>query len=147
MMGDGQGLPRRVEPLIYLNPEVVDVKDMEGDEASWKNRPGAGQKQQHTYVQLFTVGTEPGSVTLPTDFSEEVRLALMEPNAVAVDATGLAKLGVKLGDAATLNGKTVYVRAILHNYPNIMETTVYVSRQTLALLGTSACWRTRSTCR
>lgn len=135
LMGDGQGLPARVEPLIYLNPDVVDVKDMEGDGALWKSRPVPGQKQKHEFVQLFTVGTEKGSVTLPTDFTEAQRLALMEPYAVAIDQTSLDRLGVKLGDAASLNGKTVYLRAVLHNYPNMAQATVYVSRQTLRLLG------------
>ena len=135
LMGDGQGLPARIEPLIYLHPEVVDVKDMEGDGALWKSRPPAGEKQKHEFVQLFTVGTEPNAVTLPTDFTEAQRLALMEPYSVAIDQTSLERLGVKLGDAASLNGKTVYVRTILHNYPNMTQATVYVSRQTMRLLG------------
>ncbi|HEY2660592.1 MAG TPA: ABC transporter permease [Caulobacteraceae bacterium] len=135
MMGDGQGLARRIEPLIYLNPEVVDVKDMDGNGASWKNRPKPGEKQQHTFVQLFTVATEPGSVALPTDYTEAQRLALMEPYSAAIDETMLGRLGVKLGDAASLNGKTVHVRVILKNYPNLDQPTVIVSRSTLRLLG------------
>ncbi|MDR3509311.1 MAG: ABC transporter permease [Caulobacteraceae bacterium] len=138
LMGDGQGLPRRVEPLVYLNPQVVEVKDMEGDGALWKNLPPPGQKQVHEWVQLFTVGTEPGTVSLPVDYPEATRLALMEPYAVAIDETSLKHLGVKVGDPATLNGRSVRVRAVLHNYPNITQPTVIVSRQTLTLLGMGA---------
>ena len=138
MMGDGQGLPRRVQPLIYLNPQVVDVKDMDGDGALWKNLPKPGEKQMHTFVQLFSIGTQPGSVALPTDYSEVQRLALMEPYSVAIDDSTLGQLGVKLGDSATLNGKTVYVRAVVHNYPNMTQATVFVSRETMDLLGLGA---------
>ncbi|MDR3512193.1 MAG: ABC transporter permease [Caulobacteraceae bacterium] len=135
LMGDGQGLPARVEPLIYLNPQVADVRPMDGDGALWRNHPAPGQKLAHTFVQLFTVGTEPGAVDLPTDYTEATRVALMEPYAVAVDATALGQLGVKLGDQATLNGKTVTVRAVLRNYPNVAQATVFVSRDTMRLLG------------
>jgi putative ABC transport system permease protein len=135
LMGDGQGLPSRVEPMVYLNPAVVDVKPMDGDGALWRNHPSPGQKMAHTFVQLFTVGTEPDAVDLPTDYTEATRVALMEPYAVAVDRTALGQLGVKLGDQATLNGKTVTVRAVLRNYPNVAQATVFVSRDTMRLLG------------
>ncbi len=135
LLSDGQGLPRRIEPLIYLDPHVVEVKDMEGNWGFWKNLPPPGQKQVQQGLQLFTVSTEPGSVALPTDYPEATRLALMEPYAVAIDETDLKRLGVKLGDPATINNKTVWVRAILHNYPNMSQPTVIVSRETLDTLG------------
>ena len=135
LMGDGQGLPARVLPLVYLNPQVADVKPMDGDGALWRNHPALGQKLEHTFVQLFTVGTDSGAVDLPTDYSEATRVALMEPYAVAIDQTALAQLGVKLGDEATLNGKTVHVRAVLHNYPNVAQPTVFISHDTMRLLG------------
>jgi putative ABC transport system permease protein len=81
------------------------------------------------------VDTRPDAVTLPVDYSEEVRLALMEPYAVAIDRTALARLGVKVGDHAALNGKTVKVRAVLDGYPDINNASVTMSRDTLRLLG------------
>jgi putative ABC transport system permease protein len=74
-------------------------------------------------------------VTLPTDFSESVRLALLQPYAVAIDASQLKRLGVQLGDSASLNGRTVYVRAILTGYPDVNNASITVSRDTLRLLG------------
>jgi putative ABC transport system permease protein len=41
---------------------------------------------------------------------------------------------VKLGDTAALNGKEVHVKAILQNYPNMMNPTVIMSRASLRLL-------------
>jgi putative ABC transport system permease protein len=80
----------------------------------------------------------PGSVTLPTDFPETVRLALLEPYAVVIDKTAVGRLGAKVGDSIQLNGKTVHLRALLDNYPNVDQPTVYMSRDTLRLLGMGA---------
>jgi putative ABC transport system permease protein len=129
------GLPRRIEPQIYLNPDVVEVASFNGDGARWNNRPGEGKKAITTYVQVNMVDTREGAVTLPTDYPESVRLALQEPYAVALDRTALARLGVKLGDSAALNNKTVKVRAILDNYPDINQPSVVMSRDTMRLLG------------
>ena len=129
------GLPARIEPQIYLNPEVVEVGSLDGDGARWVNTPEPGKKAVTTYVNTFDVDTRPGAVTLPTDFPEAIRQALIEPYAVIIDKTTQARLGTHLGAAATLNGKTVHVRGLLENYPNMDQATVYMSRDTMRLLG------------
>jgi len=43
--------------------------------------------------------------------------------------------GVKLGDQASYNGKTVRVAAVTQGYPNMMQATVVMSRDTLRMLG------------
>jgi putative ABC transport system permease protein len=127
-------LPARVQPLIYLNPEVVDVESLNGDGTTWVNVPGPGEKQVRTFVQIWSIDTEPGALTLPVDYPDDVRLALSEPGAAVVDASDLARLGVKVGDTASLNGHTVHIRAALHNYQNVNQPTVVVSRQTMRML-------------
>lgn len=129
------GLPRRIQPQIYMNPDVVEVASFEGNGARWTNTPKPGDKQISNFVQINMVDTRPGAVTLPVDYTEEVRVALQEPYAVAIDRTALAGLGVKLGDLAALNGKSVKVRALLDGYPNINQPAVVVSRDTMRLLG------------
>jgi putative ABC transport system permease protein len=134
------GLPRRVMPLIYMNPDVIQVADLDGDGAMWGNIAQDGSslkpdKQKREWVQIMSVDTQPGAVTLPTDYPESVREALSEPYAIALDQSALARLGVKLGDKATLNGKTVRLRAILTGYPNMMQPEIVMSRDTLRLLG------------
>jgi putative ABC transport system permease protein len=131
-------LPERVEPLLYLNPQVVEVESLDGDGARWINTPAPGKKAVITYVNTFDVDPRPGAVTLPTDFPESIRLALMEPYAVVIDKTAQARLGAKVGAPATLNGKTVQVRGLLENYPNVDQPTVYMSRDTMHLLGMGA---------
>jgi len=128
------GLPRRIGPLVYMDPEVIQVADMADNDAPFANQPKDGAARKRQWVNIQAVDTEPGALTLPTDFSEATREALAEPYAVALDRTGLARLGVKLGDTASLNNRTVHVRAILDGYPNINQPTVIVSRQTFRLL-------------
>jgi putative ABC transport system permease protein len=99
------------------------------------NIPEPGKKQVRDFVQVLMVDTRPNAVTLPVDYSEQTRLALMEPFAVAVDRSALARLGVKLGDKATLGGRTVRVRAILDGYPSINNAQVVLSRDSLRMLG------------
>ncbi len=128
-------LPRRIGPQLYLHPQVAEVASFDGGGGRWSNSPGEGQKQVTTFVQVNMVDTETGALTLPVDYPEEVRIALLEPNAVAVDRSALGRLGVKLGDSASLNGKTVRVRGILDGYPDINQASVVVSRDTLRRLG------------
>jgi len=128
-------LPARILPQIYLNPDVVAVASSESNDGKWLNTPLKGKKQVNTYVNLWAVDTTPGSVTLPTDYGDDLRRALQEPGAVAVDATTLDTLGVKRGDSASLNGHTVYVRAVLHNYGSADQPNVVGSRDTLYQVG------------
>lgn len=133
--GPGSGVPRRIEPMIYQNPQVVDVEALHGDGAMWISTPKHGEKRKTEFVQIWTVDPRKGSVSLPTDYSEQTRLALMEPYAVAIDRTSLARLGVKLNDAATLHGHTVHVRAILDGYPSINQPMVVMSNDSLRMMG------------
>jgi putative ABC transport system permease protein len=131
----GGSLPARLQPLMYLNPEVVEVGTMEIDGARWTSIPEPGKKQVTTFVNVNAVDTRAGAVTLPTDYPEHVRVALLQPYALVVDRSQLARLGVKLGDKATLNGRTVHVAALLDGYPDINNASVTVSRDTIRMLG------------
>ncbi len=131
----GGSLPGRLLPQMYMNPEVVEVASWDADGGRWVNRPTDGKKAVTTFINVNMVDTRPGSVNLPTDFPEATRVALLEPYSVAIDETQLKRLGVKLGDEASLNGKTVRVRAILKGYPDVNNASVTLSRDTLRLMG------------
>jgi putative ABC transport system permease protein len=135
LMNGGSGVPRRLMPQVHMHPEVIQVRDLDGDGALYQNFPKKGEKQKREFVNITAIDPYPGAVTLPTDYTEEWREALTEPYAIAVDETALARLGVKLGDKAKLSGKTVRVRAVIHGYPNMMNPAVVTSRDTLRLLG------------
>jgi putative ABC transport system permease protein len=137
LMNENAGLPRRIMPLIFLHPEVVQVADMAGSGAMFRNFPPPGQKVKQEYVQLLAVDLEPGAVTWPTDFGPNLREALSEPFSFAVDETALRQLGIKLGDRAILNGHVVKLGALLHNYANVNRPMLMLSRDTLRLVGQS----------
>ena len=138
MMNGNSGLPRRIKPLLYMHPEVRQVADLDGNGASFRSAAAAAakaKKVEQKYVQIMAVDLQPGAVTWPTDYSEEIRSALSEPYSVAIDQTTLPQLGVKLGDRAIMNGHMVRVGAVLHNYANVSQPMVIMSRDTLRMIG------------
>ncbi len=146
LMGGPSGVPRRFIPLAYNHPEVVEVQPLDGAGGTFQSvknvdptmsqadraKQGAPRQQ---FVQTSIIDTTPGSVTIPTDYSQELVDALRQPYTVAIDETALKPLGVKLGDKALYNGQTVTVVGILRGYPNMMQSTIVMSRDTLRMLG------------
>ena len=139
LMNENAGLPRRVMPLVYMHPDVLQVKDLAGSGAAFRTYPGAKTKKtKQQWVQIMAVDLEPGAVTWPTDYSEDIRAGLSEPYSVAIDETTLPTLGVKLGDRALLNGHVIRVGAVLHNYANVNQPMLIVSRDTLRMIRSQA---------
>ncbi|MEC8456475.1 MAG: ABC transporter permease, partial [Pseudomonadota bacterium] len=142
--GGPSGVPRRIMPVVYQHPEVLAVADLDGSGGRWQNivkdkepgaEPAAPGAKKMEFVNVTTIDAMPGAVTVPVDYSDDLVEALRQPYAVAVDQTALGRLGVKLGDQATYNGKTVRVAAVTQGYPNMMQATVVMSRDTLRMLG------------
>lgn len=140
------GVPRRFIPLAYNHPAVVEVQPLDGAGGSFQSvknvdptmsqadRAKQGAPRQK-FVQSSIIDTTPGSVTIPTDYSQELVDALRQPYTVAIDETALTTLGVKLGDKALYNGQTVTVVGVTRGYPNMMQPGVVMSRDTLRMLG------------
>lgn len=146
LIGGPSGVPRRFIPQVYNNPQVVEVQPLDGAGGTFQSiknvdptmsqadraRQGAPRQQ---FVQSMVIDTTPNAVTIPTDYSQELVDALRQPYTVAIDETAVSKLGVKLGDRALYNGQTVTVVGITRGYPNMMQATVIMSRDTLRMLG------------
>ncbi len=149
-----QGLPRRFIPLVYTHPDVTQVAPLDFSGGRFQNilspeqqakaeaaakksgKPGAGGgARKSEFVNLTVIDAIPGYVTVPTDYTQSMIEALRRPYAVAVDETALKRLGVKKGDKALYNGKTVYIAVVTHGYPNIIQPMLVVSRDTLRMLG------------
>lgn len=128
------GLPRRILPQMYLHPEVVEAASFDGGGGLWMNQPGGEAKRVTQFVAVRMVDPRRGAVALPVDYPESVRLALLEPYAVAIDETAQRRLGVKVGDNASINGKTVRVRALLKGYADVNQATVVMSRDSMRML-------------
>jgi putative ABC transport system permease protein len=130
--GGGPGpLPKRVVPLIYRHPDVVEVQDLPDDFGRFI---GPGQPSP-SFTNIMIIDTSPNGVTLPEDFTEDMRRAIEEPFAVGVDVSAQRQLGVKLGDQAVLNGRTVRVALIMQGYANSQMPSIVMSRQTQRLMG------------
>jgi len=146
LMGGPSGVPRRFIPLAYRNPQVVEVQPLDGAGGTFQSvknvdptmsqadRAKMGAPRME-FVQASIIDTTPGAVTIPTDYSQELVDALRQPYTVAIDETAVSKLGVKLGDRALYNGQTVTVVGITRGYPNMMQATVIMSRDTLRMVG------------
>lgn len=144
--GGPSGLPRRLMPLVIGHPEVVEVAPTDGSGGRFQNivpteetlgaDPAEAQKNRKMeFVMVRVIDAIPGYVTVPTDYSNELVETLRQPYSIAVDETALGRLGVKLGDKAIYNGKTVTVAAVTTGYPNMMQATIVMSRDTLRMLG------------
>jgi putative ABC transport system permease protein len=143
--GGPSGLPRRFMPLVLSHPEVVQVAPLDGSGGRFQNiipteetlnpPPGGPTTRKMEFVNVTVIDAIPGYVTVPTDYSTELVETLRQPYAVAVDETALGRLGVKLGDKAVYNGKTITIAAVTTGYPNMMQATLVMSRDTLRMLG------------
>ena len=133
--GGPSGVPRRIMPVVQSHPDVVSVADLDGSGGRWQNVVEGDAPRKTEFVQVSIIDAVPGAVTVPTDYSSELVEALRQPYGVAIDETALGRLGVKLGDKAIYNGKTVRVVAVTRGYPNMMQAGVVMSRDTLRMLG------------
>jgi putative ABC transport system permease protein len=146
IMSGPSGVPRRFIPLVYNHEEVLEIQPLDGAGGSFQSvkdidptmsqadRARAGAPKMN-YVQTRIIDTTPDAVTIPIDYSQELVDALRQPYTVAVDETDLPKLGIKLGDKALYNGQTVTLVGVVRGYPNMMQPTVVMSRDTLRMVG------------
>jgi putative ABC transport system permease protein len=146
IMNGPSGVPRRFIPLVYNNPDVVEVQPLDGAGGAFQSvknydptmsqaeraRQGAPRQE---FVQTTIIDTTPDAVTIPTDYSQELVDALRQPYTIAVDESALTRLGVKLGDKALYNGQTVTVVGVTRGYPNMMQAQIVMSRDSLRMVG------------
>jgi putative ABC transport system permease protein len=156
LFGGPSGLPRRMIPLVYTHPEVLQVAPLDGSGGRFQNilspeaqakadarakqagkggKGGGGGGRKSEFVNVTVIDAIPGYVTVPTDYTDAMIEALRQPYAVAVDQTALKRLGVKKGDKALYNGKTITIGVVTTGYPNIIQPTLVMSRDTLRMLG------------
>lgn len=134
LFGNNNGLPRRMIPIVYQHPDVVETMPLDGAFAFFQNFPKDGQTAKGAGVQVIVIDPTPDSLTIPTDFDHRLLDALSEPYSVVIDQSSVDKLGTKLNEKAKMNGRTITVRGLTTGYPNLFNSTVFVSRQTAKLL-------------
>lgn len=132
IFNDGQ--PRRIIPLVYQHPDVIEARALNLGNGMWANMPKDKKQERTTGVQVIIVDPQPGSVTLPMDFGPALVEALQEPRAVVVDRSSLGSLGVAVGDRAKINNYSVWVRGTCSGYPSFFGPVVFMSAQTARML-------------
>jgi putative ABC transport system permease protein len=128
------GQPRRIIPLVYQHPEVLEAQALNLGFAQWNNYVAEGQAERDQGVSIVIVDPVAGSVTMPEDFGPDLVRALEEPRAIVIDRSSLGTLGVALGDRAKLNKQGVWVRGIVSGYPSMFQPMVFMSTQTARML-------------
>jgi putative ABC transport system permease protein len=119
-----------------LSPEQIAKAEARAKKSGkGKGGGGGGGGRKTEFVNVTVIDAIPGYVTVPTDYTDAMIEALRQPYTVAVDQTALARLGVKKGDKALYNGKTVTVAVVTTGYPNMMQASLVMSRDTLRMLG------------
>lgn len=128
------GQPRRILPLVYQHPEVLEARALNLGNGAWANMPKDKRQARDTGVSVIIVDPQPGAVTLPMDFGPQLVEALQEPRAVVVDRSSLGALGVAVGDRARINNLSVRVRGTVEGYPSLFGPVVFMSTQTARML-------------
>lgn len=125
-------MPRRVETLVRVHPEVEGVEPLVLGMGDWRTPQGG-----RVSVTLIGFDTRAEAIALPADLSPALRQAMQRPGAVLADATDLAKLGLEGGARiAEVNGQRVEVVGIVEGFRSIGGATLLTSRATAqALLG------------
>lgn len=134
---DGGTLPERFRPLLFRNPEVVTVEDLEARPATLAKLAGSETRSREQVVATG-INLAPSSLTVPTDFPAESRAAIAEPFTAIVDRSTLTRFDIKVGDKVTLNGQLVRIVGTVSTYPSVLRPVMFMSHDTLQLLGLGA---------
>ena len=119
-----QDIPSRTE-LRLMNSSSVKATD------TLRNVGGDLRTADGARLDVTVLGysLRPGSVMWPRGFPESVRLALREPDAIAVDDADKGKLGVGIGSVVEINGHTARVVALVKGFRAIGGVYVIASRE------------------
>ena len=117
-------IPARTE-LRMMNATGVTATD------SMRNVSGDLRTASGARLDVTVLGysLRPESVLWPKHFPETVRLALREPNAIAVDSADKDKLGVEVGSVVEINGCRAKVVALVSGFRAIGGVYVIASRE------------------
>lgn len=109
-VGSGRAIDANVESRVLMDPAVTRVESYLWVDGDWR---GAGETGG---VSVFLSGIDPSAQGLmfAKVLSPALRARLAEPDAVIVDRADLGKLGVELGQTATINGHRVRVVGVSH---------------------------------
>lgn len=103
----GRPIPRDTEMWLRMDPAVAQVEAFQWLDGDWRGPIERGG------VSVFVSGItpDPAGMMFAHVLAARDRALLVEPGSVIVDAADLDKLGLGIGDTATLNGRHVKIIA------------------------------------
>lgn len=123
-------MPRRVEMLMHLHPEVAQVETVVIGMGDWRTPEGG-----RVTVTIAGFDTRPEGRAFPADLSPALRVALQVPGTVLADAVDLGKLGLHAGAGdAEVNGQRVSIAGVVEGFRSIGGATLLTSSATARTL-------------
>lgn len=123
-------MPRRVEMLMHMHPEVAQVETVVIGMGDWRTPEGG-----RVTVTIAGFDTSPGGLAFPADLSPTLRKALQVPGTVLADAADLGKLGLHAGAGdAEVNGQRVSLAGVVEGFRSIGGATLLTSSATARTL-------------
>ena len=126
----GRPLPPDTEVWLRMAPEVRRVESFRWVDGDWRAGPGRGA------VSVFVSGidTRPDGLLFARVLGPGDRRRLEQPDSVIIDSADLGKLGVRPGDRARINGRTVQVVGAVQGLRALGGVNVLASLDTAAHL-------------
>jgi putative ABC transport system permease protein len=129
----GRPINRDVEMLLRMDSEITAVEPVLWVDGDWRGT----QDQGGVSVYVTGINAQPDGMMFDQILPVNLRLRLLEPNAVIVDRADLDSLGVHVGDDAWIEGKPVHVVATVSGLRALGGVNVIVSEQTAKNLSNS----------
>ncbi len=128
----GRPIRADVETRLLMDPDVRRVEPFMWLDGDWRSAHGS--------VSVFVSGinAQDGGMLFAHVLSPPMRALLREADAVIVDRADLNKLGVRVGDAASINGRHVRVVAVTRGLRALGGVNVVTSLETARYLDAEA---------
>ncbi|NII11116.1 ABC transporter permease [Oleiagrimonas sp. C23AA] len=129
----GRPIDADVASLLHMDRHVGRVEPFDLLDGDWRGGHGTGG------ISVFVSGirTRPGSMMFSQVLTPRLRARLAYPESVIVDPADLEKLGVRVGDTASINGHLVRVVGTAHGLRALGGVNVLTSLETARTLDPS----------
>jgi putative ABC transport system permease protein len=101
----GRPIPRDAEFALLMDRAVAKVEPFRWIDGDWRGAANRG----HLSVYVSGIDARPGGLMFSRVLSPDLRQRLQEPGGVIVDRADLPKLGLAVGDRASINGQRVHI--------------------------------------
>ncbi len=126
----GRPIDGDIASLLEMNPQIESVEPFYLLDGDWRGGHGTGG------VSVFVSGvsTRPGAMMFARVLTPALRARLAYPESVIVDPADLNKLGVQVGDTASVNGHLVRVVGTARGLRALGGADIVTSLQTARML-------------